>query len=106
MLNEVLEGNHNPYSKEQFAEDAHLKLTIEKHYQKLLKMEGKKYSRPFMSESLADMAAMIGNMKNSQTTDALSKKSLGKSSDDDENDRQSIFSRFTQSKRPQGYFGT
>ena len=71
-------------------------------------MEAKKYSQPFMSESLAEMATFIGCVKNSTTTDALSRKeaSLGRSSDDEANDKQSVFSRFTSSKRPPGYFGT
>ena len=59
------EGNHNPYTKEQAASDAKLKQTVERHYQKLQKMESKKYLRPFMSESLADMASMLGCVVNS-----------------------------------------
>lgn len=65
MFSEVLEGNHNPYTREQATDDAQLKATIEKHYQKLIKMEEKKYSKPFMSQSLADMATFIGCVKNS-----------------------------------------
>ena len=65
MLSEMLEGNHNPYTKEQAADDTRLTQTIEKHYQKLIKMENKKYSKPFMSESLTEMAAMIGCVKQS-----------------------------------------
>lgn len=63
----------------------------------MVKMETKKYSRPFLSESLADMASMIGCAKKSSTTDALSRPevSLEKSSDEDEGERESIFSKFT-----------
>ena len=39
MFSEVLEGNHNPYTRDQANDDARLKSTIEKHYQKLKKME-------------------------------------------------------------------
>ena len=35
-------------------------------------MEAKKYSKPFMSEALSEMAQMLGAVRSSQATDKLS----------------------------------
>ena len=65
LLKELLVGDHNPYSKEQELQDGRLKTTVEKYYQKMVRMEKKKYSRPFMSESLEEIAKMLGCVKKS-----------------------------------------
>ena len=69
-------------------------------------MERKKYKKPMFSEALIDMATLIGCAKNTET-DAFSRKeaSLGETSDD-EADKSSLFSKFTHTKRPSGFFGT
>ena len=70
-------------------------------------MERKKYRKPMVSEALLDLATLIGCVKNTET-DALSRRgqSLGESSDDEDADKSSLFSKFTHTKRPAGFFGT
>ena len=53
-------GNYNPYSKAMAKEDVTLKSTLEYYYLKMVKMEQKKYKKPNLSESLLDMASLIG----------------------------------------------
>ena len=59
FFREVQEGNYNPYSKAQAAEDAHLKEIIRKFLKKLVKMERKKYTAPRLSEALKDLASLL-----------------------------------------------
>ncbi len=101
LLSEVQEGNYNPYTKQEAAEDSKLKKAIEKFYTKMLAMEKKKYLQPYLTESLTDMAVVIGCLKLKGPDDLLS--ATDKSSEEDE---QSIFSKFTATKRPSGFFGT
>ena len=109
LLAEVQEGNYNPYSTAQKNEDGRLKQAIEKHFRKLRKMELMKYRKPHTSEALLDMAKLIGCDKLTET-DALSRHeaSLEQTSDEDiaDADKSSLFSKFTASKRPAGFFGT
>ena len=53
-------GNYNPYSKAMAKEDVTLKSTLEYYYLKMVKMEQKKYKKPNLSESLFEMAELIG----------------------------------------------
>ena len=103
------EGNYNPYSKFQLNEDTRLKQALEKHYVKLRKMELKKYRKPNMSEALLDIATMIG-VSNITESDALSRHeaSLEQTSDEElaDADKSSLFSKFSVTKRPAGFFGT
>lgn len=103
------EGNYNPYTKVQRSEDTRLKQSLEKHYVKLRKMEQKKYRKPHMSEALLDIASLVGCPAITES-DALSRHeaSLEQTSDDDLNDadKSSLFSKFTATKRPAGFFGT
>jgi len=71
-------------------------------------MERKKYKKPNMSEALHDMTNLIGCTIIVSDTDNLSRReaSLGQTSSDDENERSSLFSKFTSTKRPAGFFGT
>lgn len=107
LLSEATEGNYNPYSKVQKSDDTRLKQAIEKHYVKLRKMELKKYRKPNMSEALLEMATLIG-CANITETDALSKHDGLSTSEEDiaDADKSSLFSKFTATKRPPGFFGT
>ena len=108
-LKEMHEGNYNPYSKAQQSEDTRLKQSLEKHYVKLRKMEQKKYRKPHMSESLLDIASLVGCPAVTES-DALSRHeaSLEQTSEEDllEAEKSSLFSKFSVSKRPAGFFGT
>jgi len=104
LLSEVQEGNYNPYSKQDANEDSRLKQAIGKFYTKMLIMEKKKYLQPYLSESLTEMATVIGCLKQQIPDDALS--ASQESSEDEDGDRESLFSKFTASKRPSGFFGT
>ena len=107
LLSEAIEGNYNPYSKAQKYDDTRLKEAIEKHYVKLRKMEQRKYRKPHLSEALVEMANLIG-VKNMTETDALSRHDGLSSSDEDiaDAEKSSLFSKFTATKRPAGFFGT
>ena len=72
LLKEMQEGNYNPYSKHDSNEDFRLKKAIEKFYTKMLNMEKKKYLQPYLSESLTEMATVIGCLKQKVPDDALS----------------------------------
>ena len=67
----------------------------------MLAMEKKKYLQPYLTESLAEIADVIGCFKSKATEDCLSV-----SDKSSEEDAQSIFSKFTSTKRPSGFFGT
>ena len=84
-------------------EDARLKVTLEKHYTKLVKMERTKYRKPYVSEALADMAKLLGCTKAAEK-DLWSEKEF--SDEDIDADKSSIFSKFTSSRRPAGHFST
>ena len=73
----------------------------------MVKMERKKYRKPNFSESLYEMAQVIG-CQHVTETDALSRHeaSLGNSSEEGDSARNSLFSKFTSTKRPSGFFGT
>ncbi len=103
----ALEGNYNPYSKEQASEDSRLKQTIAQHYEKMKKMERKKYKKPLMSEAVFDMLKLVGDLKTKSDNDELSRRDgeIDASSDGDDIEKQSLFSKFTSSKRPVGFFG-
>lgn len=70
-------------------------------------MELKKYRKPHMSEALMEIATLVGCTKVTES-DALSRKSLEQTSDEDLNnaEKSSLFSKFSVSKRPAGFFGT
>ena len=70
-------------------------------------MEIKKYRKPHMSEALMEIASLVGCTKVTES-DALSRKSLEQTSDEDLNNAEnsSLFSKFSVSKRPAGFFGT
>ena len=71
-------------------EDAKLKVTLEKHYTKLVKMEKTKYRKPYVSEALSDMAKLLGCNK------VPERDLLEHTSDSDTDaDKSSIFSKFT-----------
>ena len=89
-------------------EDARLKVTLEKHYTKMVKMERTKYRKPYISEALADMANLLGCTK-APEKDLWSCKEVSldqTSSDDMDADKSSLFSKFTQTKRPAGFFSS
>ena len=88
-------------------EDARLKVTLEKHYTKLVKMERTKYRKPFLSEALADMAKLLGCTKAPEKDLWSQREGTQETSDEDiDADKSSIFSKFTSSKRPAGHFST
>ena len=71
----------------------------------MIKLEKRKYLKPNFSESLKEMAILIGCVVTSQETDALSRgSSLGETNPDDDADQKSLFSKYTTSKRPTGFF--
>ena len=107
LLSESQEGNYNPYTKQQIHDDTRLKETMQKYYTKMVKMERKKYRKPLYSESMIEMAQLIGCQQGTET-DNLSRHeaSLGNSSDEGDTERNSLFSKFTSTKRPSGFFGT
>ena len=80
---------------------------MEKYYVKLAKMERKKYRKPLLSEALQSLAQLIGVVKQSET-DALSVHagSLQVTTDEEDAENNSLFSKFTGTKRPTGFFGT
>jgi len=106
-LGSVLEGNYNPYSKEQAAEDVHLKQTLEKHHAKLDRMEKSKYRKPLFSEAMLDLAGVLA-VRAPEPSDALSRaeNSLERSVEAEDAEKHSLFSKYTASKRPAGFFGT
>ena len=73
----------------------------------MVKMERKKYKKPLMSEALQELSNLLGCTHISDT-DNLSRHeaSLERTSSDEDDDKKSLFSKFTSSKRPAGFFGT
>ena len=71
-------------------------------------MERKKYRKPLLSEALNTLANLIGVVKKSETDElSVHAGSLQGTTDDDEAaENNSIFSKFTGTKRPTGFFGT
>ena len=105
LLGKVQEGNYNPYSKEEAQSDARLKDTIGKYFEKMAALEKRKYLKPNLSESLQEMAILAGWTGTATETDALSKgSSLGDTNPDGDADQKSLFSKYTVSKRPTGFF--
>ena len=106
FFREVQEGNYNPYSKAQAAEDAHLKEIIRKFLKKLVKMERKKYTAPRLSEALKDLASLLNVTSSFIEKDAFSLQgSNTNTSDDEEDDVNSLFSKFTATRRPSLFYG-